>query len=81
MINVTMWLRSAIHESRDTALVTITITNDGTGTVARGHYDYLIYGRGRQRLKAGRIENWPRQSKSACALLQRVINHAYPTGA
>lgn len=81
MISVVMMLHSAIHESRNALLVQIVITNDGTGTAARGNYNYKIYGKRRRQIKQGRIENWPRQAKTSCALLQRVINDAYPKGA
>jgi hypothetical protein len=77
VIYVEMNLHSAITQKKST-LVTIVIINDGTGTAKRGNYDYTIHGRKKQRLKSGRIEGWPRQSKTACALLQAVINDAYP---
>ena len=81
MIRVNMELESAIHPSRSRRLVEIVICNDGTGTSAIGHYDFTIKGRAGQVLKKGRIENWRRNDKSACALLQHVINTAYPKGA
>lgn len=80
MIRVTMQLDSAITRQTST-LVTIFIVNDGTGTAARGNYDWTVFGRKNQRLKEGRLLNWPRQSKTAAALLQRVLNDAYPKGA
>lgn len=80
MISVTMTLHSAIHVSRNERLVSILIINDGTGTASHGNYDYTIRGRHGRTIKAGRIERWPRKAKTPCALLQRVINHAYPNG-
>lgn len=78
MIVVKMNLVSAISRSRDGTLVTIEIYNDGTGTAARGNYDFTIRGKRGQVLKEGRVENWPRKAKTPCALLQKVINTAYP---
>jgi hypothetical protein len=78
MIVTRMELFSAITGQRST-LVEIRITNDGTSTRAsRGNYDWVIKGRRGQTLKRGRLENWPRQARTPCALLQRVINEAYP---
>lgn len=73
-----MRLISAVSCDRDAELVNITIVNDGTGTTSRGNYDYTIRGRRNRRIKSGRILNWPRLAKTPCALLQRVINDAYP---
>lgn len=81
MITISMTLHSAISPGRNAQLVHITIANDGTGTETRGNYDYVIRGRNGRRIKSGFIENWPRQAKTACALMQRVINDAYPEGA
>lgn len=80
MILVKMQLVSAVSRSRDARLVTIEIYNDGTGTKTRGNYEFAIVGKKGRVLKKGRVENWPRKSKSPCALLQRVINTAYPKG-
>lgn len=80
MIICSMNLVSAISPNRDCTLVTIVITNDGTGTGKHGNYNYEIKGRKGQSLRCGHIEHWPRANKTACALLQRVINDAYPKG-
>lgn len=79
MITVTMRLDSAIHSSRDVDLVTIEIINLGNGTPTRGNYEWHIRGKNNLRLlKTGQIHNWPRKAKPPIALLQRVINDAYP---
>ncbi|MDO8414152.1 MAG: hypothetical protein Q7S51_10235 [Gallionellaceae bacterium] len=80
MIQVKMILHSAITR-QTSALVEIHIVNDGTGTAARGNYQWSIFGRRKQILKKGEIKNWARNSKTAAALLQRVLNDAYPKGA
>ena len=57
----------------------IHIFNDGVSTNPRiGHYDYTIRGRKNQVLRMGHIANWPRQARTAAALLQAVLNDAYP---
>lgn len=81
MIITTMHLRSACGSEYDMDLVTIEITNTGTGTPARGNYRWRIIGRIGQVLRCGTLLNWPRKSYTALALLQRVINDAYPRGA
>ena len=75
-----MKLHSAITGGIST-LVKIRIVNTGTGTLARGNYHYTISGRNGRHMKVGYINNWPRNSKTPLALLQRVINDAYPKGA
>jgi len=80
MIVTTMRLHSAISRDRDQDLVRITIINTGTGSEKRGNYSWKIYGRRNQLLRSGSILDWPRKSKTALALLQRVINDAYPRG-
>ena len=61
-------------------LVKIKICNDGTGNSARGNYQWMICGRNGRLMKRGNIHNWARNSKTPLALLQRVINDAYPKG-
>lgn len=77
MIHVDMILHSAVT-GQSSQLVKIVITNDGTGTMKKGNYDYAIRGKKNQLLKKGRIEGWSRQAKTPLALLQKVINTAYP---
>ena len=80
MILVTMTLHSAIT-GQPTELVSIRIVNDGTGTPTLGNYTFRITGKNsKQVLKQGAVKDWPRKSKTALALLQRVINTAYPKG-
>ena len=76
MIIVTMMLHSAIT-GKKTQLAAVRICNVG-GTDLRGNYSYEIMGkRCGIPLRKGRIENWPRKSKTALALVQRVLNDAY----
>lgn len=77
MIKVDMVLHGAITGVAKT-LVSITISNTGAGTQNYGDYYYSIRGRKNQLLKEGIIDNWPRKRKTALALLQKVINTAYP---
>lgn len=79
MLITTMTLHSAITRKAST-LVEIKIVNDGTGTPKRGNYRWEIRGKRGRLLKEGMLINWPRQSKTAAALLQRVLNDAYPKG-
>ena len=79
MLEVKMNLHSAIT-GKSSTLVKIIICNDGSGTHTRGNYIWSIYGRRGQLLKRGELKNWPRNSKTAAALLQRVLNDAYPKG-
>ncbi len=80
MLEVKMNLHSAITGQSST-LVRIVICNTGTGTHTSGNYTWSIWGRRGQMLKQGAIKNWARKSKTAAALLQRVLNDAYPKGA
>jgi hypothetical protein len=77
MLEVKMFLHSAITR-QTSVLVNIKIVNDATGTPKRGNYRWSIRGRNGRLLKQGELKNWPRQSKTAAALLQRVLNDAYP---
>lgn len=79
MLQTMMHLHSAITGKVST-LVEIRIFNTGTGTPSRGNYCWQIKGRRGQLLKQGEIKNWARKSKTAAALLQRVLNDAYPKG-
>lgn len=77
MILTTMTLHSAVT-GLPTELVSIKIVNTGTGSKTRGNYWYEIRGKRRRLLKSGEVANWPRLHKSPLALLQKVINSAYP---
>ena len=79
MIITEMKLHSAITGQIST-LVKVIIFNDGTGTFERGNYQWIIKGRNGRQMKRGNLQNWPRNSKPPLALLQRVINDAYPKG-
>lgn len=79
MIVTTMNLHSAVTGKTST-LVTVKITNDGTGTVERGNYRWTVYGRDGRIIKTGYLDNWPRKRKSAGQLLAKVMNTAYPKG-
>jgi hypothetical protein len=80
MIQIKMFLHSA-RTLQTSTLVEIHIINDGTGTAARGNYRWQIFGKRNRLLKEGELKNWPRNSKTAAALLQRVLNDAYPVKA
>lgn len=63
-------------------LSTIYIANDVTGTMSRGNYTYKIYRRGDEKnngkpLREGRIEGFPRKSKTANHLLLLVLQDAF----
>lgn len=77
MIQIDMVLHSAITR-KTSQLVKINIINDGTGTIRKGNYSYTIRGKRNQLLKEGVIKNWSRIAKPPLALLQEVINDAYP---
>jgi hypothetical protein len=77
MIVVTMQLHSAIT-GRQSTLAIVKIANDGTGTPTRGNYSWAVYGK-RKLLRCGTLVDWPRKSKTAPALLARVLAIAYPS--
>lgn len=58
----------------------VRITNDGTGSVTRGNYQYTIFKANRLeifRLKAfrrGELKNFPRKSRGSLELLKRILN-------
>lgn len=78
MIRVAMELFPHGDRSRRSTLATVIIVNDGTGTLRRGNYVWRVAGRNDRTLKTGVVKNWPRLSKTPIALLQRVVNEAYP---
>lgn len=62
--------------NKDTAvsLGTIVITNDGSGSVMRGHYEARCWGKkGRPLKRYGEVRNFPRRSLTAFHLLKRVL--------
>lgn len=78
MIIVPMTLVSAVT-GKASILGSVRIVNDGAGTRTHGNYVYTILGKKGQVLREGTIKNWPRLRMPPLALLQRVMNDAYPT--
>ncbi len=78
MIVVSMMLHSAVTLGVS-ELCSIKIVNDGTGTLTRGNYEWEIRGRKKQVIRTGRVENWPRNARSAPQLLAKVLVAAYPS--
>lgn len=73
MIVVKIELHSAVT-GEVTELGRLHITNDGTGTPHRGHYDIARFGRQRRRvLQTARVEDWPRKSYNVFRLLRRAL--------
>lgn len=53
----------------------IRITNDGTGSLSSGNYQYTIFKTNRLRtFRRGELKNFPRRSRSALELLKRILN-------
>ena len=77
MIKIRMVLHSAIT-GKASILAEIKIVNDGTGTPKRGNYAWWIWGKRERLIKHGYVKNWPRESYSSLALLQKVLDTAYP---
>jgi hypothetical protein len=78
MIVIDMDLISARTLQR-TSLCKLQIVNDGTGTSTHGNYHWTIKGKRGQIIKQGILKDWPRLAKTPAALLQKVLNTAYPT--
>ena len=70
MIKITAELISANGESRNQKLGTIIISNDGSGTPARGNYNAVISKRGKGGLwKKCTVSNFPRKQLNTWDLL------------
>lgn len=74
MIVVDIRLKSAVARSRDRLLGKVLIANDGTGLKNRGYYEVRAFRPTSLRLHKGRVENFPRRSRSALELLRRALN-------
>jgi hypothetical protein len=73
MIVVEAELRSAISSDRDCNLCRVHIIN-GTGTLTRGNYDVVLFGRKPGRvIRTARVENWPRAAEPAWRLIQAAM--------
>jgi len=76
MIVVAAKLFSSRGRHEDENLGKLTITNDGTGTRTRGNYDIVLYSRGgksSRKVREARIEDWPRNSKTAWDLVTAAV--------
>jgi len=80
MIIVTLQLRSARGRQHDKNLGTVLIANDGTGNAGRGHYNVVTSRGPRAKKHHGRVENFPRDSRSALELLRRALNAVHENG-
>jgi hypothetical protein len=75
VIVVEMNLQSALSNSRDRHLGSIRISNDGKPTnMTRHNYDVEVLGVKGQTIRRGRLENWPRDSKSPMQLLGAALD-------
>jgi len=79
MILIKMTLHSALT-GHPTQLAEIKIVNKGRGdrNSPRGDYHYVIRGKSKRVMKRGDVLDWPRKARHPIALLQHVINQAYP---
>lgn len=80
MIVVELHLKSAVSTTRDRLLGKVLIANDGTGLKNRGYYEVRAFRPTSLRLHKGRVENFPRKSRSALELLRRALNALHDNG-
>lgn len=85
MIRVTIELLNANKGGERSLLGVMHISNDGTGTDARCHYDGEIFRMDKVRgcathvrTRQGRVENHPRHREVVWKLLQKMLNAMYP---
>lgn len=83
MIRVTIELLSA-RTGRRTTLGVMDISNDGSlsdgsGDSPRGCYNARMYRRGSWSTvqRTGRVEDWPRRSKTVWQLLHKMLDNIY----
>lgn len=74
MIVVTVHLRSAVSSGRNRKLAIVTIANDGTGDAKTGHYNVAAKIGDRGKMRTGRVEGFPRKTKTVLELLRRALN-------
>lgn len=79
MIIVQAALLSGIDSSMS-SLGRLEITNDGTGTASKGNYIVVLYSRGAngRKIRTAKIKNWPRNAKTAWALVTAAIEAVKP---
>lgn len=80
MIVVTIELRSAVSRDRDKVLGVVGIANDGTGDADRASYDAVASRGPRGKSYVGRVEGFPKKSRSALELLRRALNAMHENG-
>jgi hypothetical protein len=82
MIVVRIELKSAVSAARNRELAAIVIANEGTGDTARGNYTAIAtrVGGPTRRHYDGRVEGFPRKSRSVLELLRRALNAIHENG-
>lgn len=78
MLRITIELVPYGIESKKRILAQAIISNDGTGTINRGNYQYSLYKTQLNRTyKEGKIKDFPRKSLGVWNLLHRVLKNVY----
>jgi hypothetical protein len=81
MIRVEITLDAGGLGLRKARIGYVEIANDCTGSGARGNYDVRVFDRqGKRVVRTARVENWPRNAKTATALIAEAFKQAYPDG-
>lgn len=78
MIRVTVELLVRGSEENKRTIAVAEIANDGTGTLARGNYEYTLstQGRGRRKFREGRVEGFERKRWNVWYLMSKVLRDA-----
>ena len=77
MIKITIELHRWGNPNDKKTLATATISNDATGTRSRGNYTYKLAKASGNIWKSGKIEDFPRKSRSVWRLLYLVLKDVY----
>ena len=77
MIRITIDLLPFGSEKAKIMLARAKISNNLTGTVARGNYDYSLWKKGRKIWRKGKVENFPRNSYGIWKLLYLILKDVF----
>ena len=79
MIKVTIELFPKGSEENSRLLGECYIANDGTGTVNRGNYDYVLFNKLKRKFKSGKVSNFNRKNETVWKLLKKCLEDSHAT--
>jgi hypothetical protein len=79
VIVVTIQKHSGLGNMQKSVLGSMSIANDGTGTVTIGNYKFDVFGVHARKIVSGRVRGFQRRQYGAWRLLKLVLDQLYPS--